>query len=269
MTHLIDVDVVRAVGTPPEFRKATDDSLGLLSGHFSAFNNWYRVSSVWEGDFLERVAPGAFAQTIAEDRTGMRVLFNHGFDAMAGDKVLGMIQDLREDEVGGYYEVPLFDTSYNRDLLPGLRAGAYGASFRMKVQDDSWVNKPDTSNDNPQGLPERTITRSKVMELGPVTFPANPEASASVRSTTDEFYERLRQRDRTAYDGAVRAAGRDPLDFAGRPGARSTGGSDSKDARPGQGTATSARTDAEAFRNHEKLGLDPSLVLKWRLTHAN
>jgi HK97 family phage prohead protease len=248
MSHAIDVDVVRALSAAPELRKATDDSLGLLAGHFSAFNNWYHVSSMREGNFWERMAPGAFTQTIAEDRAGMRVLFNHGFDAMTGDKVLGMIQDLREDETGGYYEVPLFDTSYNRDLLPGFKAGAYGASFRMKVQDDSWNDRPDASEFNPEGLPERTITRAKVMEFGPVTFPANPKASASVRSTTDEFYDQLRQRNQTAYEAVCRAAGWNPTDFAGRPSARSTGGSDSKDARPGEGTV-SPHPEARKFKD--------------------
>jgi HK97 family phage prohead protease len=268
VTQALAVDVVRAVSAAPEFRKATDDSLGILSGHFSAFNNWYRVSSMWEGDFLERTAPGFTTQTIAEDRSGMRVLFNHGFDGAAGDKVLGPIQDLREDDTGPYYEVPLFDTSYNRDLLPGLKAGVYGASFRMRVEADSWDDEPDASDHNPKALPERTITRAKVMEFGPVTFPANPEASASVRSTTDEFYERLRQRDRGAYEGAVRAAGYDPHDFAARSSHTRESGSDRKDERPRQGT-TSTRTLAEAIRDHQKLGLDPGLVLEWRLKNAN
>jgi HK97 family phage prohead protease len=267
MSHTLGVDVVRALSAAPELRKASDDSLGVLSGHFSAFNTWYQVSSMWEGDFVERTAPGFTNQTIAEDRNGMRVLFNHGFDGQAGDKVLGPIADLREDETGPYYEVPLFDTSYNRDLLPGLKAGVYGASFRMRVQEDSWNDEPDPSEDNPKALPERTITRAKVSEFGPVTFPANPEASASVRSTTDEFYDRLRQRDRGAFEAACRAAGL-PTDFTGRPGARSAGGGDRKDERPGHGTA-SARTDAETIRNHEALGLDPRIVLKWRLKNAN
>ncbi len=346
MEHLpVTVDVVRAVGAPPQLRKATDDGLGLLSGHFSTFNNWYSVSSMWEGDFLERTAPGFTKQTIAEDRGGMRVLFNHGFDTMAGDKVLGPIQDLREDKTGAYYEVPLFDTSYNRDLLPGLKAGVYGASFRMRVQEDSWNDEPDPSDYNPKALPERTITRAKVMEFGPVTFPANPDATAGMRSMTDHYYEQLKRRDQSAYNTAVRAAGRLPAaivtratdatieelvaaadalvdeveealeagdtaqvtalltaldetidsqmvllgipdpdeasnngrsararvtltDFAGRPGARSAGGSDSKDERPGHG-ATSTPTQADRFRQHEALGLDLSLVLKWRLNNAD
>lgn len=247
------IDVVRALSSTPELRAASGDSLGLLSGHFSAFNNWYRVNSMWEGDFLERTAPGFAAKTIAEDRDHMRVLFDHGFDSI-GNKVLGPIQDLREDDTGPYYEVPLFDTSYNRDLLPGLKAGVYGASFRMRVEEDSWDDEPDPSDYNPKGLPERTITRAKVMEFGPVTFPANPEASASVRSATDEFYERLREKDRGAFEEAVRAAGRNPFDLADL-GARSAGGG-RKDGRPGHGTpnagtvqppgGTSARTEAEA-----------------------
>jgi HK97 family phage prohead protease len=246
----IPVDVVRALSAAPELRAAAtgDSSIGLLSGHFSAFGNWYRVSSYWEGDFLESTAAGFTAQTIAEDRDGMRVLFDHGFDSI-GNKVLGPIQDLREDETGPYYEVPLFDTSYNRDLLPGLKAGVYGASFRMRVLEDSWNDEPDPSDYNPKGLPERTITRAKVMEFGPVTFPANPEASASVRSVTDQFYERLRSRDQGAFDDAVRAAGRNPTDLTGRPGAGRAGGGGSKDEQPGNGE-TSARSRAEA-RHHD------------------
>ncbi len=252
MTHqTLAVDVVRALAAAPELRAAVDEGLGLLTGHFSTFNQWYRVASFWEGDFLERTAPGFTMQTIAEDRDSMRVLFDHGFDSI-GNKVLGPIQDLREDEAGPYYEVPLFDTSYNRDLLPGLKAGVYGASFRMRVIEDSWNDEPDESDHNPKALPERTITRAKVMEFGPVTFPANPGATASVRSVTDEFYDRLRQRDTGAFESAVRASGRLLTDFTGRQGARSAGGGGNRDGGPGSGAA-SARTEAEARHHHLRL----------------
>ena len=89
--------------------------------------------------------------------------------------------------------MPLFDTSYNRDLLPGLKAGVYGASMRMRVTGEEWNDAPTRSEGNPEGIPERTITRMQVLEFGPVTFPANPGASAGVRSGTDEFYVRLRR----------------------------------------------------------------------------
>jgi HK97 family phage prohead protease len=219
----VDVPVVRAVDRAVEVRADGASGLGVLSGHFSVFNEWYVVSSLWEGDFLERVVPGAYAQTIAEDRDGMRVLFDHGFDPQLGNKVLGPITSLVEDERGAAYEVDLFDTTYNRDLLPGLRAGVYGASMRMRVLADAWDDEPVQSEHNPKGLPERSITRAQVMEFGPVTFPANPAATASARSATDHYYDQLARRDAATYEAVLRSAGLPP-DFTGRPDTRGAGG---------------------------------------------
>ncbi len=181
-------DLVRAVYPGAEMREADDsDGLGTLTGHFSVFDSWYEVDSLYEGRFLESIAPGAFAQTIAEDRDSMRVLLNHGTDPQAGDKPLGPIESLEEDKRGPRYAVSLLDTSYNRDIAPGLKAGLYGSSFRFSVREESWDNEPKKSRRNPLGLPERTITNARVMEFGPVTFPANPAATAGMRSLTDEW----------------------------------------------------------------------------------
>lgn len=242
------VDVVRALGAGIELRHDDDQGLGTLVLRFSRFNVWYEVDSFWEGLFLERTKPGSFKQTIREDREQMRVLFDHGFDMTTGNKVLGPIDDLREDPDSPVGEVPLFDTSYNRDLLPGLRAQVYGSSMRMRVLGETWDDEPGESDHNPKGIPERTITRVRVLEFGPVTFPANPDAtaemaSAGVRSLTDSFYERLRHRDEPAFEAAVRAAGRP--DFTGRPSARSAGGGD-HDAEPGNGEAPAISQAARA-----------------------
>lgn len=173
-----------------------------LVGYFSQFNQWYEIDSLWEGTFLERVAPGAFAQTLVEDRAGMKVLFDHGMDPSMGMKPLGPIRTLEERDEGPYYEVPLLDTDYNRDFLVPALAGRLmdgtsvgsqlGASFRFQVQEEQWRDQPDPSLANPRGLPERTITRARVFEFGPVTFPANPGASAGIRSLSDVFMARLR-----------------------------------------------------------------------------
>jgi HK97 family phage major capsid protein/HK97 family phage prohead protease len=184
-------DLVRAVWPGAEYRADHDDDqydgLGTLSGHFSVFGSWYEVDSAWEGRFLERIAPGAFTDTIANDRAQMRVLFNHGQDGTTGDKPLGAITELEEDTVGARYEVELLDTAYNRELKPGLEAGLYGASMRFSVQDEEWDDVPRKTKANPDKLPERTITKAKVFEFGPVTFPASPSATAGVRSLTDRF----------------------------------------------------------------------------------
>lgn len=201
---LHDLEAVRAV-TPRigvETRDAGDgdDGMPTLFGHFSVFNRWYEINSIFEGRFLERIAPGAFTKTFAESRDAIKVLFDHGYDPTIGGKVLGRKDQLREDDVGAYYEVPLLDTSYNRDLVPGLEAGEYGASFRFRPIKDQWDDEPDRSDHNPDGIPERTLTEVRVFEFGPVTFPASPGATAGVRSMTDEFYGRARAQDPAHYD---------------------------------------------------------------------
>jgi HK97 family phage prohead protease len=185
-------NLYRAVMPGPELRDDTPGGMPTLTGHFAVFNEWTEVDSVFEGRFMERIAPGAFQKTMEEGRNGMKVLFQHGRDPQIGDKPLGPIRSLTEDKTGARYEVPLLDTSYNRDLLPGLKAGLYGASFRFKVLRDEFDDDPKRSAYNPDGLPERTITEAAVREFGPVTFPAYQGATAGVRSLTDEFlFERM------------------------------------------------------------------------------
>ena len=206
MKTLQGFEVVRSAPTAVKATRADDKGMPTMDVRFSAFDNWYEIDSYFEGRFLERTEKGAFAKTIQESRDGIRVLFNHGFDPQVGDKVLGPIADLREDDDAAIGEVPLFDTSYNRDLLPGLEAGVYGSSMRMVVVKDEWDDTPGVSKHNPDGIPERTIREVRLLEFGPVTFPANPESTANVRSATDDYYERLRSRDPLRVTEVERAA---------------------------------------------------------------
>jgi HK97 family phage prohead protease len=171
-----------------EIREDGDDGMPVLYGHFCRFNEWTEINSIFEGRFLERIAPGSAKKTIKESRDDIRCLFQHGRDFQIGDKVLGAFTELKEDgTVGVYYEAPLFDTIYNRELVPGLEAGVYGASFRMRVTREEFDEEPGVSEHNPDGIPERTIKEFRLFEGGPVTFPAYKNATASVRSLTDEF----------------------------------------------------------------------------------
>lgn len=183
------------VGAPAggEFRSddPPDGYLGTLTGHFAVFNEWTQIDSVYEGRFLERMAPGAFTKTIGERRDHIKVLYDHGQNARVGNMPLGPIVELREDDRGVFYEVLLADTSYNRDLLPLLRDGLLGASFRFRVINDDWDDTPKRGGHNPQGLPERTVREVALAEFGPVTFPAYDGATAGVRSGTDTFLRHL------------------------------------------------------------------------------
>lgn len=188
----------RAAG--PDAEDAPDDGrLGTLFGHFTRYGEWVEIDSWWEGHFLERFASGAFKKTIRErgpkGSNAIRSLFQHGFDFQVGDKPIGPIEQLRDEAEGPYYEVPMLDTSYNHDILPGIEAGVYGVSHRFSVKKESWDKEPAKSDHNPAGLPERTITEAFCWEFGPVTFPAMASASVDVRSITDHMIERILRAD--------------------------------------------------------------------------
>jgi len=182
-------NLIRAVFPGVELRTTVedDDGIGLMSGHFSVFDQWTEIDSIFEGRFMERIAPGAFRKTFKENRDGIRALAQHGKDPQIGYKPLGPVRTLEEDDTGAHYEVPLMDTSYNRDLLPGLKAGLYGASFKFRVVQEDVNKSPERSSYNPEGITERTVREAQVFEFGPVTFPAYDGATAGVRSLTDEY----------------------------------------------------------------------------------
>lgn len=189
MGSLPNFEVVRAVSTTVRAKAADGGGMPLMEVRFSAFGEWYEIDSMWEGNFLERVDRGAFAKTIEESREQVKVLFNHGFDPAIGQKVLGQIESLSEEKDSPVGLVRLFDASYVRDLVPGLEAGVYGSSFRMKVTRDEVNKSPERSDHNPKGLPERTIKEAQLYEFGPVTFPAFEGASAKLRSISDRYHD--------------------------------------------------------------------------------
>lgn len=193
--------------------ETTDGTLGIMFVRFSPFDTWYEINSYFEGRFLERTRPGAFKNTIngakrSDGRYSTKIMFNHGMDMNIGDKLLGVPTRFAEVNSDGYHgpelEVPLEDTSYNRDMLPLLRAGAYGSSFMFESIREDWNHDPGTSGHNPEGLPERSVTEVRAFEAGPVTWPASPTASSGMRSLTDLYMDQLQTRDSRRHDDLVR-----------------------------------------------------------------
>jgi HK97 family phage prohead protease len=156
------------------------------------------------------LSPGAFKKTLREQRHKIRVLFQHGRDPLIGEKPLGSITHLTEDQRGASYEVTLLETAYVRELLPALEANLYGASFRFRPLRQEVNESPQASSHNPQALPEVTITEASVSEFGPVTFPAYDGATSGIRCLTDELaFDRLAHADQlpelVAYADTVKA----------------------------------------------------------------
>jgi phage head maturation protease len=149
-------------------------------------DRWTEIDSWYEGHFMERIELGAASKTISENKANMRILLQHGRDPSLGEKPIAPIDFLEENEFGGFGGGRLFD-GLDPLVVDGLRAGQYGASFRFRTMRDEFVQEPEPSEYNPQGIPERTIKEMAVMEFGPVTWGAYAEASAGVRSITDEM----------------------------------------------------------------------------------
>lgn len=187
MSHPTD-NLVRIAPQRMEFRSADDGGGNTLFGHFTVFDEWTEIHSWWEGDFLERNAPGMLDDTLKARAGQVKCLYDHGYDPQIGNKPLGAVRELRGD---AYYEVDLFDASYVDDLRPGLRAGVFGASYRFRVTGESWHEPTKPTAHNPAKLPERTIESVELYEFGPVTFPAYESASAGLRSGTDTFFDRV------------------------------------------------------------------------------
>lgn len=170
-----------------ELRRSQQDAMPTMLGHFAVFNQWAEINSLFEGHFMERFAPGAFSKTFQENRGRIKCIHEHGLDPYIGKKVLGPVSLLEEDELGAAYEVPMLDTSYNHDLIPGIEAGLYGSSFVFGIVNQKLDRRPRRSAHNPDGLSERTVTEAFVKEFGTCTFPIYKEATAGMRSVTDDW----------------------------------------------------------------------------------
>lgn len=137
---------------------------GTLEGHAAVFDSLSQDL----GGFVERVAPGAFAETLSED---VRALFNHDRSALLGRASTGTLR-LAVDSNGLAYEVDLPETSLARDVaeLAG-RGDLRGSSFGFVVRDDTWEEMDD-------GTIVRTLLSVRLYDVGPVTEPAYLETEA-------------------------------------------------------------------------------------------
>jgi HK97 family phage prohead protease len=165
----------------------------------------FSVNSLDLGDFIERIDPGAFG--IVAERRGRkkpletRALWNHDPNYPLA-RYPGTLK-MTVDEVGLRYEFPVPDTSYGRDIASNIRAGIVkGSSFSFTVPSggDSWAVE--------DGRSVRTIQKiDTLLDVGPVTFPAYPDADVKVAQRSfDHFRQERRQHEEARKYLADRAA---------------------------------------------------------------
>jgi len=127
------------------------------------------------GMFREVIEPGFFDPVMNND---VRALWNHDNNYVLGRTKSGTLK-LSVDNTGLRYEITPPDTQYARDLMQSIQRGDVdSSSFQFMVNEDSWEDKPQDG-----GLPIRHLRQcAELIDVSPVTFPAYPQTSASVRS---------------------------------------------------------------------------------------
>lgn len=160
----------RILGSKLEVR--TDGDAAKLVGYAAVF---HRDSELIFGSFIERIAPGAFAESIAKP-DDVRALINHDPNLILARNLAGTLA-LREDGHGLLTEIDPPKTSYAADLLESTRRGDISQmSFGFETIEDKW-----TRGEN--GAPDiRTLLKVRLFDVSPVTFPAYPDTEVAVRS---------------------------------------------------------------------------------------
>jgi phage head maturation protease len=176
--------VVREALTDAAVMLFRDDAGGdgpILEGRMLPYNEWTEVKSRTEGHSLERFAPGSLASNaVAALAKRIRVLFEHGMDAVLGRQVIARIEELRDQPDGAYFRARLLE-GVPPLIVAGLRSGLYGSSIRFEPIEQDRVRAPRRSDYNPGGLPEHTTRQARVREFSVVAFPQYAGATAQVR----------------------------------------------------------------------------------------
>ena len=148
-----------------EARAANDKK--TLIGYAALFN----VETNIAGMFIEKVAPGAFDESLGAD---VRALVDHDTGRVIGRTKSGTLR-LAVDERGLRIEVDLPDTTEGRDIWTLVERGDIsGMSIGFRVTKQEWDDSGDIS--------KRTILGVELMEVSAVAFPQFEGTSIAVRS---------------------------------------------------------------------------------------
>jgi len=181
--------------------RATEGKPSTLTGYAAVFNSL--SEDMW--GMREKIAPGAFAETIKVD--DIRALFDHQSHLILGRNTAGTLR-LAEDEHGLAIEIDMPDTSTGRDLLVSVKRGDITQmSFGFSTESDEWKTV--------DGMRIRTLIKVKCFDVSPVTYPAYPDTEVEARTYQGILKEALKNNRIPGASGG--AAGQDNDAPQGRP----------------------------------------------------
>lgn len=162
-----------------------------LVGYAAVFNQ----ESDDLGGFRELIEPGAFAESLGGD---VRALWNHNPEYVLGRTTNGSLR-LMEDVFGLRVEVEPPDTQWARDGMVSIRRGDVSQmSFGFLVtppDGDMWVSEGERIL--------RRLRRVELLDVSPVTFPAYPQTTVTVRSMAAGLRARAVETDESAWRRAL------------------------------------------------------------------
>lgn len=162
-----------------ETRAVEDNGKRTIGGYAAVF--WKYSEDL--GGFKERIAKGAFKDSVASD--DIRSLWNHNFDILLGRTRSNTLR-LFEDDFGLGFDLDLPDTSAGRDTFELVKRGdVSGVSFGFTVNKETWEFK---GEDEPS---LRTLLDIKLYEISPTPFPAYTQTQVGIRSFNEILQENL------------------------------------------------------------------------------
>jgi HK97 family phage prohead protease len=164
-----------------EKRNTTTDAErtgNTLSGYAILYDQESRSIYEFGREFTERIAKGAFDESMESNKDDIKLYFNHDASMPLARTRNGSLR-LVSDDKGLRFEADLPDTTLANDVKELLRTGTLSGemSFGFYVRDEVW------SKDKK----DRTITKGDLVEISIVVDAAYPQTHSQLRSVLTDI----------------------------------------------------------------------------------
>lgn len=170
-----------------EVRAASEGEPPVISGMAAVYNREANIA----GLFREVIRPGAFARVLSENPDVIGAP-NHNWDTVLGRTIAGTLKLEDREKDGLHYSIDVNPNDqeamnfYSRVQRGDIRH----SSFAFTVRKELWTNP-----ENPTDLPLRAVLEvERLYDVSPVTFPAYPTTTASVRSQVEAIQQEVLER---------------------------------------------------------------------------
>jgi len=155
------------------FRAGNDGAGKTITGYAAVYYDGTPGTEfrLWDGA-VERIMHGAFDESLTNGDDVM-ALFNHERNNILGRSTSGTLK-LTSDKIGLKYEIKPGDTSISRDVIEHITRGDLkGSSFAFDITEELWTAGKE--------FDIREVRSVKLLDVGPVTFPAYEATTSNVR----------------------------------------------------------------------------------------